>query len=213
MEKKFIGYYNPSVILTYTGLFSAVLSMYLAYNGIFKWCFFFLMFAGLCDMFDGTVARRFKRSDSAKKFGIQIDSLCDMVCFGVSPSVIGILLYHGDNYKYRIIAFIVGFLLILCGVIRLAFFNVTEEERQQATSEKRKYYQGLPITSSSIAAPLAYVIGRLVSKKTLPFIYSGSMLLTAFLFIFNFKMPKPHGKANAGIIIFALGLFACVLAV
>ena len=170
-----------------------------------------MMFAGLCDMFDGTVARKFKRSESAKKFGIQIDSLCDMVCFGITPSVIGVLLYCGS--KYRIIAFITGFLLVLCGVIRLAFFNVTEEERQQSTSERRKYYQGLPITSSAITAPLAYVIGKLISRKVLPFVYSAFLVLNAFLFIYNFKMPKPHGKANAGIIVFALGLFACVLIV
>ena len=212
MKKKFVGYYNPSVILTYVGLASACLSMYLSYHGIFRWGFFFMMFAGLCDMFDGTVARKIKRNDSEKKFGIQIDSLCDLVCFGVNPAVTGILLYGGRETK--IIGFFAGLCLILGAVIRLAFFNVTEEERQQQTTERRKFYQGLPVTNSCLIAPLGYIIGSLISKEdALPYVYSGFLFLTAFLFIFNFKMPKPHGKFNIVIIILAWCLFFGVLAV
>ncbi len=215
MKKRFVGYYNPSVILTYTGVVSTCLSMYLSFHGIFKWGFFFMMFAGLCDMFDGAVARKIKRNDSEKKFGIQIDSLCDLVCFGVNPAVTGILLYARYGHKdTMIIGYFAGVLLILAAVIRLAYFNVTEEERQQQTTERRKYYQGLPVTNSCLMAPLAYIIGSLISKcKVLPYVYSGALLLTAFLFVYNFKMPKPHGKANAIIIILAWCLFFGVLAV
>ena len=212
MKKRFVGCYNPSVILTYISLASSMVSIYLAYRGIFNWSLFFLMFSGLCDMFDGTIARRIKRSEQAKKFGIQIDSLCDLVCFGVTPSFIGIAFYRGS--KLEIFGVLAGICLTLAAVIRLAYFNVVEEERQLQTTEKRHSYEGLPVTNASIIAPFAYCIGSLISKENvLPVFYSGALLLTAFLFLYNFKVPKIYGKANYVIIALALMLFIAVLIV
>lgn len=84
-----IGFYNASVILTYLGVVSAVFGMSQAFNGNFKIAILCLMISGLTDMYDGTIAKMIKRSEDAKKFGIEIDSLCDLVCFGVYPVVIG----------------------------------------------------------------------------------------------------------------------------
>jgi hypothetical protein len=91
-----IGYYNPSVILTYTGLIFAVLGIVQAANGNIKAALIFLMLCGLCDMFDGSIAKLVKRNDNEKQFGIQIDSLCDLVCFAVFPAVI---CYFADKEK------------------------------------------------------------------------------------------------------------------
>ena len=77
-----IGFYNASVILTYLGVVSAVFGMSQAFNGNFKIAILCLMISGLTDMYDGTIAKMIKRSEDAKKFGIEIDSLCDLVCFG-----------------------------------------------------------------------------------------------------------------------------------
>ena len=92
-------------------------------------------------MYDGTIAKMIKRSEDAKKFGIEIDSLCDLVCFGVYPVVIGYCLGMDQWY-----ARIIYMCYVLGGVIRLAYFNVTEEQRQAHSSSRRKHYQGLPIT-------------------------------------------------------------------
>lgn len=211
MKKRFVGCYNPSVILTYIGLASSIISIYLAYHQIFSWSLFCLMFSGLCDMFDGTIARRIKRSEQAKKFGIQIDSLCDLVCFGVTPSLLGIALYKKSQLE--VIGVVAGLCLTLAAVIRLAYFNVVEEERQQNTTEKRHSYQGLPVTNAALIAPLVYCIGSLISKTLLPIIYSIALFSTAFLFIWNFKVPKIYGKANYVIIGLALILFIAVLIV
>ncbi len=212
MKKRFVGFYNPSVILTYIGFTSALLAMFLAYHSIFNWGFFCLMFAGLCDMFDGTIARKIKRNDYEKKFGIQIDSLCDLVCFGVTPGFMGICLYGKNEYEY--IGFIAGAALALGAVIRLAYFNVMEEERQSKTNEKRHSYEGLPVTNSAIISPFAYCIGSIIGKGCyLPFVYSSILLLTAFLFIYNFRVPKIYGKGNFIIILLALLLFFAVLIV
>ena len=134
-----IGFYNVSVILTYAGVVSAVFGMSAAFNGNFKIAMICLMISGFTDMYDGTVAKMIKRSDDAKKFGIEIDSLCDLICFGAFPVVIGYSM--GMDAWY---AKIIYMMYILGAVIRLAFFNVTEEQRQAETSERRKHYRGLP---------------------------------------------------------------------
>lgn len=79
------------------------------------------MFSGLCDMFDGRVARTKKnRTAEQKGFGIQIDSLCDIVAFGILPAVITIVVCGSVWYAVLIAA-----LYVLAGLIRLAYFNVT----------------------------------------------------------------------------------------
>ena len=70
-----------------------------------------------------------------------------MVCFGVFPIVLCYELGMTHFYSIPILVF-----YGLAGVIRLGYFNVMEEKRQNETSENRKYYQGLPITSMSVAA-------------------------------------------------------------
>ena len=88
-----IGFYNYSVILTYISLISSVFGMSQAIHGRFKVAVFCLALSGLCDMFDGKIARSMKnRTEDEKSFGIQIDSLCDVVCFGIFPAMICYLL-------------------------------------------------------------------------------------------------------------------------
>ena len=145
-----IGFYNYTVYLTYIGLLSAVTGIYLATGGSICGAMICLLVCGLCDMFDGRIARTKKdRTADEKAFGIQIDSLCDIVCFGALPAVICICIGQRSWLK----AVVIGF-FVLCGVIRLAYFNVTEETRQKSSNEKREAYLGLPITASAFFVPL-----------------------------------------------------------
>ena len=80
-----VGFYNYTVILTYLSLCSGITGIYfaLAYSrpGIAVFC---LLFSGFCDAFDGRIARTRKHStEQEKRFGIQIDSLSDLLCFGL----------------------------------------------------------------------------------------------------------------------------------
>lgn len=86
-----LGFYNYGVILTYLSLASSVLGILATLNGPhITLAIVCLMVSGFLDAFDGTVARTRKNAtDQEKSFGIQIDSLCDMVCFGVLPVCIG----------------------------------------------------------------------------------------------------------------------------
>ena len=88
-----LGYYDYTVILTYFSLISAGVGIFLCLsgNGHPYLGVFFLLFCGLCDAFDGKVARTKRdRTPEQRCFGIQIDSLSDLVAFGVLPACIGI---------------------------------------------------------------------------------------------------------------------------
>ncbi len=209
MEKKrFVGFYNPSVVLTYLGLVSAFLALHFAGEGNYKIAVFFFLLAGCCDMLDGTIARMIDRCEQAKKFGIQLDSLCDVCCFGFAPAIYGIIQFEGLDSRW--IAYVCGFFLTLCGLIRLAYFNVMEEERQATTNSRRTSYQGLPITASAIMVPVAYIIGSFVPDYS-AYVYCGFELLVSFLFIFNIPWPKPHGKQFILMGLIGLALFIAVL--
>ena len=194
-----IGYYSYTVILTYLSLIFAMAGIHLSFNGMNQWAFICLIMCGICDTFDGMVARSKKnRTDEEKRFGIQIDSLCDLVAFGVFPAILG----------YNVGLSSIGWLAIeifyvLAAVIRLAYFNVKEETRQKETTEKRKYYQGLPVTTSSFILPMAYALRYVIFQ--LDYLYGALMLITGILFIVDFKVPKVQSKGLA-----ALGVLVIV---
>ena len=189
-----IGVYNYTVILTYMSLISSVIGMFFAagFGGMERhpeYAIICLMVSGLCDMFDGKVARTKKdRTECEKKFGIQIDSLCDAICFGVLPVVIGYSVGMRDWVDLPILV-----LFPLCAVIRLAYFNVAEEERQKKTAENRKVYEGLPVTSVALILPLLYSFHKDIGEW-FPEVYGGALLLIALAFITRFKVKKPSMK-------------------
>ena len=194
-----IGFYSYTVILTYLSLASAVLGMFCACYAHIGWAIFCLGVSGLLDTFDGKVARTKKnRTEDEKRFGIQIDSLCDIVCFGVLPVVI--CWFSGMQSAWSVVILV---FYCLAGLIRLAYYNVMEEKRQQETDEKRKYYQGLPITSIAVILPFLYAISNLC-EENFEIVLSIAMLLTGLMFIINFRFPKPNNKQLAVLIVIVM---------
>ena len=150
----FIGFYNYTVVLTYMSLLSSVVGMTEALDGRFGNAIACLVASGICDMLDGKVARTKKdRTEDEKNFGIQIDSLCDLFCFGAFPAFLTYAL--GVRGLVGTVSMCV---YVLAAVIRLGYFNVKEMRRQQETEERRKRYEGLPVTSISIIFPLIYLL-------------------------------------------------------
>lgn len=184
-----IGFYSYTVVLTYLGLASAAMGMILTFQGFAKYALFCLAFSGLCDMFDGKVARLKKdRTEDEKRFGIQIDSLCDVVCFVAFPMILCYSIGMRGPAGISILVF-----YLIAGVIRLAFFNVMEEKRQDETDEARKYYQGLPITSIAIILPLFCTLRPLLGHRFLSELHI-CILTVGLLFIINFPLRKPGWK-------------------
>lgn len=100
-----------------------------------------IVFAGLFDGLDGRVAR-LTRTES--EFGVQMDSLVDVVSFGVAP---GVLLYKWGLVTYGRIGFLVAFAFVICGVFRLARFNI-RAVREEVAAGSKKYTEGLTITAA-----------------------------------------------------------------
>lgn len=183
-----LGVWDYTVILTYISFASAGIGIFCAISMRLPWAIFFLACSGLCDMFDGKIARTKKdRTEDEKKFGIQIDSLCDIVCFGILPMVI----CFKSGMKH-ICSVIILVLYGLAGLVRLAHFNVMEEKRQEQTDSDKKYYHGLPITSMAIALPLLYVLSPLLpGRRVFLVLMHILVMVVGALFIVDFKLRKP----------------------
>ena len=206
-----IGYYDYTVILTYISLVSAGLGIFISlhgdghpYIGVF-----FLLICGLCDAFDGKVARTKKnRTEEECKFGIQIDSLSDLVAFGVLPACIGeAVLIQSIKYPNKVVRgtgnpqdivapilfFMILMLYVLVAMIRLAYFNVQEEKRQKEEGGVRKYYEGLPVTSSSLIFP-AIMLFQFMTPGDMTLLYFIGLAVTGVLFVSKIKIKKPTLK-------------------
>ena len=201
-----IGFYNYTVWLTFIGMLSSVIGIGLAFEGKLIASVICLMFSGLCDMFDGIVARTKKdRSEEEKRFGIQLDSLSDIVCFGVLPFVIGVSIGADKWWQLAIMA-----LFALAGLIRLAYYNVTEETRQQQTCEKRKHYLGVPITTSALTVPLLFCFEKLLGAH-FPLAYTLLLLVNGACFIVPIQVKKPTKTGLLIMLVLGIIFTACIL--
>ncbi len=213
-----IGFYNYTVLLTYISLMSASVGIAISFKSP-ALGMFFLLFCALCDSFDGKIARLKKdRSETECKFGIQIDSLSDIVAFGVLPTCIGggllfksKYMYFAGGRLYQLLFTVVGFAImaffVLAALIRLAYFNVTEEERQKNEGGARKYYLGLPVTLGALIMPIPFAFLTILGKflnYDLTYIYFIAMILVAVAFISKFHLRKPTAK-----LLFAMIVFGC----
>ncbi|MGI5972111.1 MAG: CDP-alcohol phosphatidyltransferase family protein [Oscillospiraceae bacterium] len=178
-----LGFYNYTVILTYLSVSSATIGIWMATQGRHGISIICLMLCGLFDTFDGTVAKMRIRSDAERMFGIQIDSLADLICFGALPVAIGFSVgMHGWMVA-------VSALYILCALIRLAYFNVTEEELSAVPGKSRQSYDGLPVTSSALIFPVVYSFAHLIGKG-FSYVYCAFLFVVAILFVSKFKIRK-----------------------
>ena len=167
-------------------------------NRRFFWAAFFLLPAALvCDVLDGYVARLNKKRQSV--LGADLDSLADVISFGVAPAVLGFTLGLRGGWDMMLLTY-----FVVCGVSRLARFNVTSAELADETTGKVKYFEGTPIPTSIVIVLLlggaqwlgrvddnlwfgVYQIGpALLHPLTLIYGASGSAMISATL-----RIPKP----------------------
>jgi len=196
-RKPLIGYYKQWVVLTYLSAVSAITGMFIALSGNIVLAMFCLMVCGFCDMLDGPVARRKKRNDREKNYGIQIDALADLICFGIFPVVIGYAVVadsinHEQLTVRLVICIAIAAFYALAALIRLAYFNVIEAE-MQSKREKRKYYEGMPVTMAAVLIPLVYSV-CFITNVSLAAVYPVMLLIIAVLFLLKIRVPKIKGK-------------------
>ena len=99
-------------------------------------------------------------------------------------------------------------LYVLAAMIRLAYFNVMEEEDRNRDETGAKIYTGLPVTSAALIFPAVLLIHMLI-RADLTFLYFGVMLITGGLFISKIQIKKPQNKGIATMIFF--GAVECVV--
>ena len=211
-----IGVYNYTVILTYLSLVSAMCGCIVstAGNGHPYIGGFFLLFCGLCDTFDGKVARAKKnRTDREKAFGVQIDSLSDLVAVGLLTSDgIQIIPFPEDRLVdlYTIGFLVIVILYVLAALIRLAFFNVLDEEKRYSEDVVPKGYVGLPVTSAALIFPVTLLMHYFIPKD-LSNLYIALLLVTGFLFLGKFRVQKPGKRMLTVLLIMGAAEFVLLL--
>ncbi len=178
------------------GLLSAVLAIYFAITGNFPAAMIGLVWAVFFDWSDGNIARRMKgRTDKQRLFGGQLDSLIDIVSFGVGPAVV--LLSYGDFSPW----FLPGaFIIVAAGVLRLSYFNVYGLAGKST-------FQGLAIDNNGIFLVLLFVFHDLFSVSVFTVLLYIIILTLAALNVAPIRTPKlSSGSWYFGIVAYTITL-------
>lgn len=176
--KYIIGHFRKCDFVTMLGTTLGFLGIICGFTSHYTISILCLVLCGICDAFDGTLARKYNYNSEAKEYGVQLDSLSDVICFGLFPALLTVSLNNS------IFSIIISAIYMLCGVIRLAYFNTLHVTNQS----KKGIYIGLPITIIAIVYPLCYLIFKISTLKIIiPYI----LLLIAILFISRINIKKP----------------------
>lgn len=163
-------------LMTIGNLFCGFYSILSTFQGDFKTAAIMVVIAAIFDQLDGRLARLTR---ATSKFGAELDSLCDLVSFGVAPAM---LMYKWSLEPFGRLGIMVSFLFAACGALRLARFNV------QVDVVEKNYFQGLPIPMAAGIIASSYLafedMGWKVSKS-IPLL--GMTMLLAFVMVSNFR--------------------------
>ena len=196
--------YTPADLLTIGNASCGTISIFLCLDYLatgaprYVWVAFVLLPCALVfDVLDGYVARLNRQRQST--LGADLDSLADVISFGVAPAVLGFTLGLRGGWDMLCLTY-----FVVCGVSRLARFNVTASALSDSSTGKVKYFEGTPIPTSIVIVVLLGValrLGRIESDLwlgahrlgpallhplSLLFVVSGSAMISATL-----RIPKP----------------------
>lgn len=160
-------------ILTFLNLTLGCLSIIFAFENRFFLAAILILVGTLLDRCDGKVARKL---EATSIFGEELDSLADLITFGLAPSL---LLWAIQLHKLHILGMIVCIIYILAGAFRLARFN---------SSEKNGIFIGVPIT---IAGGLLAILDLLAKRFTI-----NNYIVLAIILILAYTMVTPRIKIN-----------------
>ena len=161
------GIYVLPSFLTSLSMLAGFYSIVATLNGDFAKAAWAILVSGIFDGLDGRVARL---THSTTRFGVEYDSLSDLLAFGIAP---GVLMYWWALKPLGRLGWLAGFLYVACGAIRLARFNV------QINTVESKYFQGLPIPAA--AGLVATVIIFLTNFAIEPQAVQIPLLLISYL--------------------------------
>jgi CDP-diacylglycerol--serine O-phosphatidyltransferase len=203
------GTYIFPNLFTTANLFSGFFGLVNAINGEFQWTALAVFASGVFDILDGQVARLTR---ATSRFGVEYDSLADLVAFGVAP---GLLIFLMALRPYGRLGWLAAFVFMACGALRLARFNV------QVETSSKKYFVGLPIPGGALMIAITVLfLNHWDITPTGPVI--GPVLL-ALTYLLGFCMVStmPYNsfkdieviKAKPSFVVFGVIVFVCVVAV
>ena len=171
------GVYLLPNLVTAGGIFAGFYAIIAATDGHFDRAAWFILLAAIFDGLDGKIARL---TGTSSKFGVELDSLADVISFGVAP---GVLLYLWALRPFGRLGWLAAFLYVICGALRLARFNV-----QVSTVESRRFI-GIPIPAAACIVAscvlLFYELGGTGTIKMFSMVVL--VFILAFLMISNIK--------------------------
>jgi CDP-diacylglycerol--serine O-phosphatidyltransferase len=171
-----IAYLLPN-FFTALSAFFGVMSVIASSQGKYEKAFMYLILSLIADGLDGRVARL---TNTTSKFGVEFDSLADLVAFGMAPAM---MLFFAVGHNYGRFGALVSGLFVVFGAIRLARFNVTTGELDP------RYFIGLPIPTAAVVLG-SWIMLDIKYNGHLNFVLLLGALFLAFLMVSNFRYPS-----------------------
>lgn len=201
------GIYILPNLFTAGSLFAGFYGIVATTNGNYQTAAIWILVSSIFDGLDGKVARL---TGTSTKFGVEFDSLADLVAFGVAP---GLLMYSWALKPFGRLGWLAGFLFVVCGALRLARFNV------QVNTVESKRFVGLPIPAAasmvSATVLLFYRFGWPGSFKKLAIlilIYSLAFLMVSNFRYYSFKDPELIKRQPFAVLVLAILLLIVIAA-
>lgn len=184
------GVYILPNLFTTASLFSGFLALLWATSGAYEACAMAIFFSALMDGLDGKVARL---TNTASEFGVQYDSLCDAIAFGVTPAI---LMWEWQLKEFGSLGIAIAFLFVACGALRLARFNIS------TAVTCKKFFTGLPIPAAGCCIASLLFFSSYIPQALLPFFPQfclGLTLLLAILMVSRVRYAsfKEYGLIKA----------------
>lgn len=201
------GVYILPNLVTTGGLFAGFYGIVSSMNGRYDIAAWFIFISAVFDSLDGKVARM---TNTTSQFGVEYDSLADLVSFGVAPAI---LMYSWALQPFGKLGWLAAFLYVVCGALRLARFNV------QVETTDSKHFIGLPIPAAAsmvgACVLLFYHLGgagtiRMVSVLVL--IYCLAVLMVSNVPYYSFKDPELLKRRPFGMLVLSIVLIIVIVA-
>ncbi len=176
-----LRFLDPANALTMVSLGGGLACCLLAIQQRVEFALVALIVSGICDLFDGVVARRLPRTEEQRRFGMRLDSLVDACAFGFTPAVLLLAVGLTSWVELPVVFSFAG-----CAVWRLAYFDAVTSNEQPTT-----YYVGLPTTYVALFLPLGLMAGLWMPaafRQTALAVAAG----LAVAMVWPVRVPKPN---------------------
>ncbi len=201
------GVYILPNLFTTGSLFAGFYGIVATMNGRYDTAAWFILISSIFDGLDGKIARL---TGTTSKFGVEYDSLADLVAFGVAP---GLLMYAWALKPFGKLGWLAAFLYVVCGALRLARFNV------QVTTVESKRFVGLPIPAAASMVAACVLLfyhlggsGTIRKASVLILIYGLALLMVSGFRYYSFKDPELVKRQPFGFLVLAIFILIVIVA-